>query len=95
MGPDIDKKLAPYKRTLYSGVSGNVLEIGSGHGATFQYFDQNKIDHITCLEPNEAMHEKLKENAKVAGFEEEKGNVGFFRRRTLKESSSVDSLLRS
>lgn len=46
MGPDVDKKLAPWKKELYSQAQGNILEIGSGHGATFQYLDADKISHV-------------------------------------------------
>lgn len=76
MGPDVDNKLKPFKSRLYPQASGNVLEIGSGHGATFAYLDKDKITHITCLEPNGAMHDVLRENAGKAGFSEEAGNVG-------------------
>ncbi|KAI9002926.1 S-adenosyl-L-methionine-dependent methyltransferase [Hyaloraphidium curvatum] len=75
MGPDVDRKLAPWKKRVYGDVTGNILEIGAGHGATFAYMDPSKISHVTALEPNEAMHELLRANAAKAGFEEGKGNL--------------------
>ncbi len=53
------------KRNLFSGLSGDVLEIGPGTGANLEYYP-DKIS-LTGLEPNPHMQDYLKEKARRTG----------------------------
>ena len=50
------KRLAPILRSLLSGLSGDVLEIGAGTGATFEYFPA--AAHVVAIEPDPHMRKR-------------------------------------
>lgn len=47
---------------------GRVLELGSGSGTNFKYYDTNKVDQLFALEPNEGMLKKAQRNAAPLGI---------------------------
>ena len=49
-----------------AGLSGRVLDIGSGDGINLKYFCmyKNKIDSITCVEPNVSLHSGILKRAR-------------------------------
>ena len=54
------------KESLFSGLSGKVLEIGPGTGVNLCYYP--KSIEWTGIEPNPAMHPLLEEKARALGF---------------------------
>ncbi|KAJ3339218.1 EF-hand calcium-binding domain-containing protein 9 [Gonapodya sp. JEL0774] len=72
-GPQMDEAMSLWKKKIYQGVAGDVLEIGAGHGSTCHYLDSNVVT-LHCLEPNPLMREPLLAAAKDAGFLESKKN---------------------
>lgn len=60
-----DALIAPYKRRLLSELHGDVLEIGPGAGANFEYFPTGL--RWIGVEPNPYMHSYLTESAAAHG----------------------------
>jgi SAM-dependent methyltransferase len=58
------KNVKELKIELLKGVKGNVLEIGAGPGANFEFLPKNTISSFTALEPNKKFHEALIAGAK-------------------------------
>jgi len=56
-----------YKRDLFQDLKGLLVEIGPGTGVNFNYFPSN-IQWIG-IEPNEAFHETLQQQAQKAGID--------------------------
>jgi SAM-dependent methyltransferase len=50
------RRLAPILRDLLAGLSGEVLEIGAGTGATFEYFPP--AAHVIAIEPDPHMRKR-------------------------------------
>jgi SAM-dependent methyltransferase len=73
-GPGLDSSVSKYRKRQLADVSGDTLEIGSGHGHTLAYLDANLVK-ITCIEPNIAMLYQLKVNAAKVGFSQDKNNL--------------------
>ncbi|KAK9824997.1 hypothetical protein WJX81_007335 [Elliptochloris bilobata] len=76
MGPRTDKYFGECKAKLFAStpLKGTVLEIGPGHGSTLPYVDKaikdKSISEYVFFEPNQAMHNKLRECAQMAGLTE-------------------------
>jgi ubiquinone/menaquinone biosynthesis C-methylase UbiE len=64
-----EKKLADAKRTLFSDISGTIIEIGPGTGVNLSYFSRN-IRWIG-IEPNPFMDKYLWQRAKALGLQVE------------------------
>jgi ubiquinone/menaquinone biosynthesis C-methylase UbiE len=64
-----EKKLADTKRTLFSDISGTIIEIGPGTGVNLSYFSHN-IRWIG-IEPNPFMDKYLWQRAKELGLQVE------------------------
>ena len=60
-GPNIDKELSEYKKSLFADLSGTVLEIGAGTGDNFAYYPAG-IKWIG-IEPNSYMRGYLAKKA--------------------------------
>ncbi|KAF7289359.1 hypothetical protein MIND_01398200 [Mycena indigotica] len=54
---------------------GVVLDLGAGHGHVAQYLDREKVSKYIALEPNTLMHARLRDRARLAGFDEETGTL--------------------
>lgn len=67
--PEYTKLVDEYKRELFSGLHGDVVEIGPGTGDNFSYFPKD-IRWIG-IEPNVYMHPPLREAMAEAGIEGE------------------------
>lgn len=48
-----EKVLAERRRTLLSGLKGNILEVGAGTGANFAFYDQEA--NVLAIEPSPYM----------------------------------------
>ena len=64
-----EPKIAPRKRALFSGLQGNVVEIGPGTGPNLKYF--SKSVRWTGVEPNPFMRKYLEREAERVGLEVE------------------------
>ncbi|EXX88893.1 methyltransferase type 11 [Paenibacillus darwinianus] len=53
MGPLERRRFGPIRRKLLAGLKGRVLEIGSGTGINFPYYED--AAHVTAIEPEAAM----------------------------------------
>ena len=58
----VDKEFKQERKTLLKNVTGTVIDVGSGGGAYLQYCKM--ADHVVAVEPNLAMHEKIREAGK-------------------------------
>lgn len=67
MMADYEAWIEARKRTLFSGVSGRVIEVGPGTGNNFRYLPAT-IEWLG-IEPNPYMHESLRQKAHAAGIE--------------------------
>lgn len=63
MGPLEKKGIARIRKRIVSGIDGKVLEIGSGTGANFQYYNSEKVSEIDALEPNPHMLQQARRKA--------------------------------
>lgn len=68
MGPLEKKWIARVRKNIVSGLEGNILEIGAGTGANFQYYSSDKVAAVTTIEPNPYMIEQAKEKAKESAL---------------------------
>ncbi len=65
--PDFyENVVGDYKRWLFGGLSGTVIEIGAGTGANFTYYPAGI--HWIGIEPNEFMHDALLKSAEKHGI---------------------------
>ena len=79
-----------HKKHAFGGIkSGVVLELGAGVGANFQYIPLGS--EIIAVEPNEAMHERLRERAQERSIQLE--IVGAPAERLPLASNSVDTVM--
>ena len=62
-----------YKRQLFGGLSGTVLEIGPGTGANLRYFPKDRIQWIG-IEPNPFMYQYVEKEAARLGMQIEVRN---------------------
>lgn len=53
----VEREFRQERLALLDGVSGNVLDVGSGAGAYLAHC--KAADHVVALEPNEALHSKI------------------------------------
>ena len=60
--------VAQYRRRLFAGLHGTVIEIGPGGGANLAYLAPNPALHWIGIEPNPYMHPYLKEQAARVGL---------------------------
>lgn len=60
-----EEQIEKHRKELYSGLSGNVLEIGPGTGTNMEYYS-NQVS-LTGVEPNQHMHKYLQEKAQQTG----------------------------
>lgn len=65
-GEGIEAEIAPYKRALFEGLSGDVLEIGPGGGPNLRYYAPDV--RWMGVEPNPYMHDYLRETAARQGM---------------------------
>ena len=63
-----ERFVATYKRQLFEGLSGTVLEIGPGAGANLRYFPIDRIRWIG-IEPNPFMYRYLEKEAARLGMQ--------------------------
>ncbi|UOF90902.1 class I SAM-dependent methyltransferase [Fodinisporobacter ferrooxydans] len=54
------------RKQLIGKAEGNVLEIGSGTGANFHYYDHELVEHVMTIEPSQRMREQALQKAKRA-----------------------------
>jgi ubiquinone/menaquinone biosynthesis C-methylase UbiE len=66
MMADYEAWIEARKRTLFSGVSGRVIEVGPGTGNNFRHLPAT-IEWLG-IEPNPYMHESLRQKAHAAGI---------------------------
>lgn len=66
---DYDETIAPYKRKLFTDLSGTVLEIGAGTGENFAFYPAGI--HWIGVEPNFYMQEHLLQRAKESRIDGE------------------------
>lgn len=64
-GDQYNEKVDDRKRELFSGLSGQVLEIGPGTGANLKYYPE--AISLTGLEPSPYMQDYLKDKARQTG----------------------------
>ena len=55
------RKYGPRKRAIFGNLPREVVEIGPGTGANFRYYGSGT--HLTAIEPNPAMHTRLRASA--------------------------------
>jgi SAM-dependent methyltransferase len=60
-GGMFDRLLRPHKQRVYADLPGSVVELGSGVGANLRYLAPGT--HLIALEPNPAMHRRLRRAA--------------------------------
>ncbi|QRW10782.1 methyltransferase domain protein [Ceratobasidium sp. AG-Ba] len=91
MGPGIDSNSQAWKHTLlYPNAEGIVLDVGAGHGHTMQYLDKSRVSRYVAIEPNEYMHEKIREMGRKCGFDDDSVVIiGFGAEETDKVWTSV------
>jgi len=65
MGPYLDGKLRRYKRRVFAGLPGTVVELGSGVGANLRYLRPGST--LIAIEPNRPMHARLRAAAARRG----------------------------
>jgi SAM-dependent methyltransferase len=65
LGPIIERDLRPHKKRVYADLPGTVVEIGSGVGANLPYL--RKGSTLVAVEPNPAMHRRLRSAAERHG----------------------------
>ncbi|MGN7797844.1 class I SAM-dependent methyltransferase [Leifsonia sp. 22587] len=66
MGPYLDSALHPHKERVFADLPGEVVEIGSGVGANLPYLPAGAT--LIALEPNRAMHDRLRAAAAGHGI---------------------------
>ena len=64
MNPLEKKKFKRIRKELLSNASGNVLELGSGTGINFPYYE--KVETVTAIEPSQHMIERSQAKRKQA-----------------------------
>eukprot|EP00002_Diphylleia_rotans_P013240 TRINITY_DN2579_c0_g2_i1.p2 TRINITY_DN2579_c0_g2~~TRINITY_DN2579_c0_g2_i1.p2 ORF type:complete len:243 (+),score=52.06 TRINITY_DN2579_c0_g2_i1:83-811(+) len=62
------EKMRQEKTELFQDVKGNVIEIGVGTGANFEFMPWNQIESYTVVEPNEAMFPYIKDEVDRLGL---------------------------
>ncbi len=65
MGPYIEWSLRPHKERVFAGLPRTVVELGSGVGANVRYLDPGST--LVAVEPNVAMHRRLRAAAERRG----------------------------
>ena len=71
--------LPPHRRYLVDGLSGRVLDVGSGTGATFPYLAERASEgplEVHAIEPDPHMHSRAREAAHEAGLTVELCDAG-------------------
>ncbi|MBK8295064.1 MAG: class I SAM-dependent methyltransferase [Solirubrobacterales bacterium] len=58
----MEPELGPYRSELVSGLSGRILEVGSGNGMNFAHYGKG-VTEVVALEPEAYMREKAAESA--------------------------------
>ena len=61
------RKYGPRKRAIFGKLPREVVEIGPGTGANFRYYAPGT--HLTAIEPNPAMHPRLRTSAARWGID--------------------------
>lgn len=56
------------KIILARGCRGVVIELGPGFGSSLEHFDRAKVKHVYMVEPNVALHDRLRENIRKFGW---------------------------
>jgi SAM-dependent methyltransferase len=64
-GGMFDRLLGPHKRRLFADLPGTVVELGSGVGANLRYLAPGS--RLIAVEPNPAMHRRLRRAARRRG----------------------------
>lgn len=65
--PTMDRMYGDDKQRMFAEVSGTVVEIGAGTGANMRYYRPGQ--RVIAVEPNPAMHDRLRAAAAEAGVE--------------------------
>jgi ubiquinone/menaquinone biosynthesis C-methylase UbiE len=69
MGRAGEKQMAPLRRRLLHDLHGDVLEVGCGTGASFEYYDWDYIETLEATEPDPFMARRARE--KIASLDED------------------------
>lgn len=59
LGPGVDRALAGLKRELLSPLTGRVVELGAGDGASLRHLTSARVTSLVLVEPNTDMHASL------------------------------------
>lgn len=57
------------RRRLVPQAFGDVLEVGSGAGVNFAYYDHSRVNKLFALEPNRGMRRRAEEQRRIAQIE--------------------------
>jgi SAM-dependent methyltransferase len=91
MGPSLERSMGAQKRRVFDGLPMETVEIGSGVGANLPYLPAGGT--LIALEPNRAMHDRLRAAARLHGVRLE------LRERTAEQTgldeASVDCVISS
>jgi SAM-dependent methyltransferase len=91
MGPYIEWNVRRHKRRVFAGLPRTVVELGSGVGANLRYLEPGST--LVAIEPNVAMHRRLRAAAERRGVRLElRDRVA---ERTELPGQSVDSVISS
>jgi ubiquinone/menaquinone biosynthesis C-methylase UbiE len=58
-----DKRMIPLRKRLLEGLSGTVLEVGSGTGGNFEHYEFGPIETLEATEPDPFMRGRAEEKA--------------------------------
>lgn len=65
----LEKQTINQRKLLLQHASGRVLDIGGGEGPYLKLL-KKKASHVVIIEPVQALHDKIRGNAKAAGFKD-------------------------
>ncbi|PCH34640.1 hypothetical protein WOLCODRAFT_106332 [Wolfiporia cocos MD-104 SS10] len=76
MGEGVDQGGREVKQSLIPlNARGVVLDLGAGHGHTMDYLNRDLVTKFVALEPNQLMHDRIRERAATAGYTESAGTL--------------------
>lgn len=75
LSPLLDPGDAPQKSPLLRKAYGTVLEPGAGVGDNIKYYVRSQVERLILVEPNTAMHPRLRAKANASGYFESDGSL--------------------